>query len=131
MLYFYLLLKPCIKVSYFKTTFMAGKFQIFKGILNNQFYYRLRSSNNEIILSGEGYVTKEACVKGILSVKSNAPFDHHYLRKDATGNYTFNLKAGNGEIIGRSENYTTVTARENGIDAVKREALKAQIEDNA
>lgn len=110
---------------------MAGKFQIFKGILNNEFYYRLRSSNNEIILSSEGYATKEACVKGILSVKANAPFDDHYLRRDATNNYTFNLKAGNGEIIGRSESYTTAAARDNGIDAVKREALKAQMEDHA
>jgi len=58
----------------------------------------------EIILSSEGYVTKQGCVNGITSVKTNAPYDNRYERKDGLSNYTFNLKASNGEIIGRSEN---------------------------
>jgi uncharacterized protein YegP (UPF0339 family) len=98
--------------------------------LNNQYYYRLRGNDNEIILNGEGYFTKEDCVKCILSVKANAPFDHNYLRKEATSNYSFNLKAGNGEIIGRSGNHSSAAARDNSIDAVKRITLKARIEDN-
>ncbi len=105
------------------------KFQMFKSMANNQYYYRLRSSNGEIILNGEGYTTKQSCLHGIVSVKENAPHDSRYDRKDSTYNYTFNLKASNGEIIGRSENYTSFTARENGIVAVKRDAPKAPIED--
>lgn len=106
------------------------KFQMFKSAANNQYYYRLRSlSNGEIILSGEGYTTKQNCLNGIYSVKENAPYDSRYDRKDSYNNYTFNLKAANGEIIGRSENYTTTAARENGISAVKRDASNAPIED--
>ncbi len=106
-----------------------SKFQIFKGT-NSQFYYRLRAAgNNEIILSGEGYTTKQSCLDGIDSVKRNAPIDARYDRKDNLGNYRFNLKAANGEIIGVSEGYSTITNRENGISSVKRNAPIATIED--
>jgi len=107
------------------------KFQVFKSTANNEFYYRLRAANGEIILSGEGYTTKQSCLNGIASVKINAPSDSNYVRKDNPSNYTFNLKAANGEIIGRSENYTSSAARENGIAAVKKDAPSAPIEDNA
>jgi uncharacterized protein YegP (UPF0339 family) len=105
------------------------KFQVFKSSINGEYYYRLRSSNGEIILNGEGYKSKQSCYEGIGSVKTNAPSDSRYERKDAPYNYTFNLKSSNGEIIGRSENYTTSSARENGIAAVKRDAPGAPIED--
>ncbi len=105
------------------------KFQIFKSAANSQFYYRIRSANNEIILNGEGYTSKQSCLNGIVSVKANAPYDNRYERKDAYNNYTFNLRAGNGEIIGRSESYTTSFSRENGISAVKRDAPIAGVED--
>jgi uncharacterized protein YegP (UPF0339 family) len=105
------------------------KFQVFKSSANNEYYYRLRSINGEIILNGEGYKSKQSCFDGIASVKVNSPIDSRYDRKDATSNYTFNLKAANGEIIGRSENYTSSNAREIGISAVKRDAPGATIED--
>lgn len=107
------------------------KFQVYKSLMNNEYYFRLRSNNGEIILSGEGYKTKQSCLNGIESVKTNAPFDVRYQRADKIGDYTFNLKASNGENIGRSENYTTITNRENGIAAVKRDAPIAPIEDNS
>lgn len=105
------------------------KFQVFRSSHNGEYYYRLKARNGEIILSGEGYTTRQNCYNGVASVKQNAPFDSRYDRRDGFSNYTFNLKAANGEIIGRSENYTTRTARENGIEAVKREAPDAPIED--
>jgi uncharacterized protein len=105
------------------------KFQVFKSSTNTQYYYRLRATNGEIILNGEGYTTKQNCLNGIASVKAHAPNDQYYDRKDGYNNYTFNLKASNGEIIGRSENYTTRENRENGIAAVKKDAPIAPIED--
>jgi uncharacterized protein len=105
------------------------KFQVFKSVSNNEYYYRLRSPNGEIILNSEGYKSKQSCYEGIAAVKLNAPYDSRYERHDGTYNYRFNLKAANGEIVGRSESYTTSTARENGIAAVKRDAPGAPIED--
>ena len=106
------------------------KFQVFKGT-NQQFYFHLKARNGEKILSSEGYTTKQSCLNGIDSVKTNAPYDSRYERKGSSYNYSFNLKAGNGEIIGRSETYLTAAGRDNGIEAVKRDAPAAPTEDLA
>lgn len=104
------------------------KFQIYKSGL--EYRYRLRARNGEIILHGEGYTTKQNCLKGIASVKTNAPYDSRYDRRTASnGQFYFVLKASNGEIIGVSETYTTTYARENGINSVKSTAPSAPIED--
>lgn len=105
------------------------KFQIFRSTVNFQYYFRLKAANGEPILASEGYTSKQMCLNGIASVKTHAPYDSNYERKDSFYNYTFNLKANNREPIGRSENYTTQLAREKGISAVKRDAPVAPIED--
>lgn len=51
---------------------MAGKFEIFKD-KSDQFRFRLKAGNGEIIAVGEAYTTKAACENGIKSVKENAP----------------------------------------------------------
>lgn len=38
-----------------------------------EFRFRLKASNGEIILSSEGYTSKDGCKNGIVSVKKNAP----------------------------------------------------------
>lgn len=98
---------------------------------NSQYYFNLHSGgNSEPILTGETYTTKQSCKAGIASVKTNAPIDERYDRKEAVnGQFYFNLKAGNGEIIGTSEMYTTIASRENGIASVKTNAPIADIED--
>ena len=47
------------------------KFELFKD-KKGQFRFHLKASNGEIILSSEGYSSKEACKKGIASVHKNA-----------------------------------------------------------
>lgn len=110
------------------STVLNPKFQIYKS--GSEFRYRLKARNGEIILSGEGYTSKQGCLNGISSVKENSPLDSRYDRKIAVnGQFYFTLKAANGEIIGVSETYTTQSSRENGIDAVKKVAPSAPIED--
>ena len=105
------------------------KFQIFVGN-NDQFYFRLKAANGEIILGSEGYTAKPSCQNGIASVKENARLDHRYQRKTASnGQFYFTLTAANGEPIGKSEMYTTEDARDNGIEAVKKTAPDANVED--
>ena len=105
------------------------KFQMFKG-KDDQFYFRLRARNGEIILGSEGYTAKASCTNGIESVKSNSPDDSNFERKTTTNEqFHFVLKAKNREIIGSSETYTTEQAMENGIRAVKEVAPEAPVED--
>lgn len=48
------------------------RFEIFKGI-NGNFYFRLKSANNEIIAQSEGYASKQGAQNGIAAVKRDAP----------------------------------------------------------
>ncbi len=108
---------------------MAGKFEIFTDKAD-EFRFRLKAGNGEIILASEGYTTKASCENGIASVKSNAPEDGQYDRKDsANDKFMFNLKAKNHEIIGTSQQYTTASGRDNGIESVKTNAPDAPIDD--
>ena len=108
---------------------MAGKFELYNST-NGQIRFRLKAGNGEIILSSEAYTSKSGAENGIQSVKTNAPNDARYERKEgSSGQPYFVLKAGNGEPIGRSENYSSSSAMENGIESVKKNAPDAPVVD--
>lgn len=96
---------------------------------NNKWYFRLRDSNNEIILaSTEGYETKQGCLVGIESVKQHSPYDSYYKRfSGSDGKSYFTLHASNGEAIGKSEGYNSNVGRENGITNCKVEAPRSTL----
>lgn len=106
----------------------CSTFQIFRSFYNNGFYFRLKSSKGQTILSGEGFKTKHACLNGIELVKINAGYDALYIRKEANGNYTFELTEGHGGVIGTGENYLTASSRDLVIEAVKKDAGFAEVE---
>ena len=47
------------------------KFEIFKGT-NGQFYFRIRSSNGQVIAQSEGYVQKQSARDTVDTIKRNA-----------------------------------------------------------
>lgn len=109
-----------------------SSFNVFKSAGNGQFYFNLTAGNNEIILQSEGYVTKQGCLNGVESVRSNSQDDSKYHRKESSnGQHYFVLKAGNGEIIGKSEMYQSKQGMENGIASVKKNAPTAPLKDNS
>ena len=50
---------------------MAAKFEIYQD-KQGLFRFRLVAPNGQIIAQGQGYKTKDACKRGIESVKKNA-----------------------------------------------------------
>lgn len=99
-----------------------GKFVITKG-KNDEFYFRLKATNGQVILVSEGYSSKAACENGIESVKKNSAEDARFERKKSTnGKFYFNLKAANSQIIGKSEMYEAEASMEKGIESVKKNA---------
>ena len=108
---------------------MAGKFEL-KTAKSGKFYFNLKASNGQIILSSEMYESRKAAESGIESVKKNAADVKRYDRKTSNkGEHYFNLKAGNGEPIGKSETYTTGAGMENGIESVTKNAPDAPVVD--
>lgn len=108
---------------------MAGKFELYLDKAG-EYRFRLLAGNGQNILASEGYKTKAACENGIESVKTNAPLDERYERKEsAADKFMFNLKAANHQVIGTSQSYTSVSGRDNGIESVKTNAPSAEIDD--
>lgn len=108
---------------------MAGKFVIQKDKAG-EFRFNLKAGNGEIILSSEGYSSLQGCTNGIESVRTNAPNDERYQRKETeSGKFRFNLIAGNYQVIGTSQMYASESGRDNGIESVKKNAPDAVVED--
>ena len=61
----------CATKDFFKEEFMAAKFEVFKG-KGGDFRFRLKAANGKVICAGQGYKSKDACMKGIESIKKNA-----------------------------------------------------------
>ena len=106
--------------------------------------FDLHSANGQVIATSETYRTKAACLKGIASVRKNAPSagledrtvpdwapcanPRFELYEDKAGEYRFRLKAPNGRIVAVSEGYSSKAACENGIDSVRKNAPDAEEE---
>lgn len=102
------------------------KFVIFKGD-NDQWYFHLKASNNEIILASEAYKRKEGAEKGIKSIKTNASPANIEYRKSRAGQLYFVLKAANHEIIGVSQMYKRQSGAEKGAASVIENAPAAEV----
>ena len=108
---------------------MGAAFELYKD-KGEEYRFRLRAGNGEIVLVSESYTQKASAENGIESVRSNAPDDARYERKDAaSGEPMFNLKAANHQIIGTSETYSSAQARDKGIESVKTNAPNAPLQD--
>ena len=106
-----------------------GQFEILRR-KNGEFQFNLKASNGEIILTSEGYMTKDSCKKGIESVRRNSADKTKFdLIDSKDGKFYFNVKAANGRVVGTSETYNTVMNRESGIKAVQTFAPKAKVVD--
>jgi uncharacterized protein YegP (UPF0339 family) len=107
----------------------AGKFVIEKA-KDGQYYFNLKASNGQVILTSEIYKAKTSAQNGIESIQKNAADDGNYERKEAkNGKPYFVLKAKNSKIIGQSQMYSSVAAMETGIESVKNNAPKGTIKD--
>ena len=110
---------------------MPGTFEI-KKAKDDQFYFRLKASNGQVILTSEMYQAKASAMNGIESVKKNARSTERYEKLTSkSGKSYFTLKAGNRQVIGNSEMYESETARDNGIESVKKHAPDAAVADLA
>lgn len=105
---------------------MAGKF-ILKTAKDGQYYFNLKSSNGEVILTSEMYKTKPSALNGIASVQKNCTEEKRYRKLVSTSAKPyFTLTAANHQVIGNSEMYDTEKNRDKGIVSVTKSALGAK-----
>ena len=106
--------------------------------------FNLKAGNGEIIATSEVYKSEAACIKGLESVRKNAPAANvenqtvegfevqkhpkFEIYTDKAGEIRFRLKATNGEIIAVSEGYKAMASCLNGIESVRKNAAEGNIE---
>jgi uncharacterized protein YegP (UPF0339 family) len=87
-------------------------------------------SGGNALVRSENYKARDSALKGIESVKKNCENDARYESKQAkNGKHFFNLKAANGQIVATSGMFASESERDNAIAALKKEAAKAQVEE--
>ena len=101
-----------------------GKFELYQSA-SDQWYFRLKAPNGEIILSSEGYATKRGAANGIESVKKNAQPENIEHRTSKAGQPYFVLKAANNQIIGTSQMYKRQSSANKGAQSVVNHAPTA------
>lgn len=107
-----------------------ARFEIYRSGIKDEFRFRLKANNGQIILSSEGYTNKASCLKGIESVKKNSTDTKRYnIIKAPSNMFRFTLTAANNQIIGVSQNYISEAGCENGIESVKRNAVLSEIKE--
>jgi uncharacterized protein YegP (UPF0339 family) len=119
----------------------------------DRFRFHLKAANGQIIAVSQSYGTKESALKGIASIKKNAPIaktadltpggtipesEHKpgiiqdavfEIQFNAPDRFRFHLKAANGQIIAVSQSYLSKQSAENGIASMKTNAPMAKIID--
>jgi len=107
-----------------------AKFEVYQSGKTNEFRFRLKADNGQIILSSEGYTTKASCLNGIESVKKNSADAKRFTKTTTPTNmFRFAVTAANSQIIGTSQNYKSESGRDNGIESVKKNAAKAEVKE--
>lgn len=104
-----------------------GKFEV---SLNskNEYYFKLKASNGEIVLVSESYKNRQGCDNGIQAVRENALLEENFdIRLSNDKKRYFVLKAKNGEIIGTSETYNSLSNVINGIESVKKNSQTQEV----
>ena len=119
-----------------------------------KFRFHLKATNGQIIAVSQSYGTKESAIKGIASIKKNAPVAKiadftttevtmpesthkagivqdpvFEIQSNAGDKFRFHLKAGNGQIIAVSQSYLTRQSAEKGVASVKKNAPMAKVVD--
>jgi len=121
--------KSKLILSVIRRNEVAGKFEVYKD-KGGKFRFRLKAGNGQIILTGEAYNSKDACIAGIESVKKNSADPKRFTKTTTpTKMFRFAVTAANSQIIGTSQNYKTESGRDNGIESVKRNAVKAEVKE--
>ena len=105
--------------------------------------FDLKAANGQVIATSEVYAAEASCLKGIESVKTNAPIagvedqtvegyeavkhPKFEVYQDKAGEYRFRLKAKNGEVIATGEGYKAKASCLNGVESVKNNAPDAEV----
>lgn len=112
--------------------------------VNTGIKFDLYAGNGRDIVSSEVYSSRAALLRGIESVRKNAPGapledltaedeaksnPKFELYRDKGGQFRFRLRSRNGKIIAVSDGYGTKAAALSGLESVRKNAADAALEE--
>jgi uncharacterized protein len=101
----------------------VGKFAV-STAKNGEFYFNLKATNGQTILTSVMFHTSDDCFRAIESVRQYSSDDKWFERKTSSDNkHFFTLKSPEGNITGKSEMYESNANMEKGIASVKRNGI--------
>ena len=112
----------------------SGKWTIFKMTTDNPddeetFFFELRASNGEKLLSSEEYTSYNGVLKGIETHKTNIEKGNFRITLSKKGDYIFKLLSGKNMLLCMGEKYPTRARCESAIESTKRFAATAVIDE--
>ncbi len=94
------------------------------------YFFELRASNGEKLLSSEEYTTYSGALKGIETHKANIAKDNFRITLSKKGDYIFKLLNGKNMLLCTGANYKTRVRCEKAIESTKRFAETAVVDEN-
>ena len=88
-----------------KTRVVYGKYEVFFD--GKEYFYTLKASNGELLITSENYTTKETVLAAIEAVKRNVEVGTISIAEDKRGLFQFYLTAKNHRTLVMSANYPT------------------------
>ena len=107
--------------------------------------FNLVATNGQVIATSQTYKALRYCLRGIESVRVNAPVaavedqtkedfaeekcPKFQIYQDKAGEFRFRLKAANGQIIATGEGYKAKKSCLNGIESIRKNADSETVEE--
>jgi uncharacterized protein YegP (UPF0339 family) len=112
-----------------KEGIMSAKYEI-KQAKDGKYFFNLKATNGQVILTSQMYKDKSGAKNGINSVQANANINDLFERKESSADKNFFvMKAKNHQVIGKSQFYASASSMENGIESVMKNGPTTEIDD--
>jgi uncharacterized protein len=95
---------------------------------SGEYYYNLKATNGQVILTSKLFTTADDCRKGIEETRTICSEDGRFERKlSSSSKPFFNLTTSEGHHLGKSEIYESDANMEKGIASVKKNGMTTNI----
>ena len=110
-----------------KSRTLMGKYEIYFD--GSRYFYKLKASNGEVLITSETYASKENVYNAIEAVKRSISDGRVLVAPDKHGLYQFALLAKNHRKVAMSANYPSEKGAIRASESFKRFAANANIEE--
>ena len=101
-----------------------------KGVVKEEaYFFELRASNGELLLSSEEYTSHSGAVSGIETHKANIEKENFKITLSKKGDYIFKLLNGKRTLLCTGANYPTQQRAESAVESTKRFAKTAVLQE--